>query len=648
MKKNLITSAILLAIPSLAVAQTEQTATLDEVKVYSAYAAPITQDKTASSVTVLTEKDFAERNATYVSDILKTIPSAMIAANGGRGTVTSLFLRGAESRHTAVVIDGVKINPINIGNVDLGGLPLNHIERIEVLRGEQSALWGSNAIGGVVYITTKKGLYKEKAFNLDVNFGLGSNLTRDASATVSGHHNGFYYDLHGGSHRTKGISALSRNSFRYHTEGGNEIKTGGASERDRFHRDNGALRLGYDVGDKGVEALASQSSQTVHIDDYNADTSGDYSRTRNQLLKLSGYWGNQAELFKHQASLSQFSSKAAHFGSNARHSEEKQLSANYQLDVNFDRDGEVTQAVSLLTDYAKTRYSSNHYLSEKTLSEKGVALEYRLFTEQDHSFSISGRYTENSQFQDAITGRVAGAYRLSPNFRLHASLGKAIKNPSITDLYGWDASYIGNADLNAEKSRGGDLGLLIESQDKQHSLDVTYFARVVNQLFSSQGTNCQTIVDPTWGTYTSCANYQSINLDDKSRIKGVEVAYHGKFSEKLAAFANYTFTRTKDSSQKELLRRPKHLANAGLSYQITPEWGSNINVAYVGKRIDTSYPSRVKMPAYALVNVGTNYQLNANLNVYVHLNNVLNKKYENVLGYGQDRRNLYVGLKGSF
>ncbi|TRC50270.1 TonB-dependent receptor domain-containing protein, partial [Mannheimia haemolytica] len=78
---------------------------------------------------------------------------------------------------------------------------------------------------------------------------------------------------------------------------------------------------------------------------------------------------------------------------------------------------------------------------------------------------------------------ISGAYRFSPNFRLHASLGKAIKNPSITDLYGWDASYVGNPNLKAEKSRGGDLGLLIESTDKKHSLDVTYFARVVNDLF---------------------------------------------------------------------------------------------------------------------------------------------------------------------
>lgn len=647
MQKNLITT-LLFSLPAVAVAQTEKPTELQPITVYSAYATPINQDKTASSVTVLTEKDFAERNATYVSDVLKTVPGVAMGANGGRGAVTSLFLRGAESRHTAVIIDGVKVNPVNGGNFDFGGLSLSNIDRIEVLRGEQSALWGSNAMGGVVYITTKSGLYKDKAFNLDYDLGTGSKGTYDGSVTVSGYNNGFYYALNGNSHRTKGISALSKNKFSYQAEDGSAVPpTGGAKERDKFHRDGGSLRLGYDVGDKGVEVLASQSSQTVNIDNGLTDELGQRTRTRGSLLKLGGYWGNDQELFKQTANVSQFKSNANTVGTYPSNSKEKRLNANYQLDVNFDREGNVNQAVSLLADYAKSRYSSNYYKQEKSLSEKSVAMEYRLFTEDDHSLSVSGRYTDNSLFKNALTGRIAGAYRLSPNFRLHASLGKAIKNPTITDLYGWDSSYIGNPDLKAEKSRGGDVGLLIESRDKKHSLDVTYFARVVNDLFSSQGNNCQ-LVTSEWGSYQQCGSYQAINLNDKSRIKGLELAYNGKFSDNLTAYANYTYTRTKDSQQKELLRRPKHVANAGVHYQITSALGANANVSYVGKRIDTIYPARVKMPSYTLFNLGADYQLNKQFTVYANLNNLFNKKYENVAGYGQYGRNVYVGIKGSF
>ena len=140
MKKNVITSAILLAIPALAAAE-EKEIQLEPIHVYSAYATPVNQDQTASSVTVLTEKDFAQRGATYVSDVLKTVPSLAVSTSGGRGTLTNVFLRGADANHTAVIIDGVKVNPVSGYGFDFGGLALSNIDRIEVLRGEQSALW---------------------------------------------------------------------------------------------------------------------------------------------------------------------------------------------------------------------------------------------------------------------------------------------------------------------------------------------------------------------------------------------------------------------------------------------------------------------------------------------------------------------------
>lgn len=649
MKKNLITTSLLFALPTLAFAQSETTkAELDTVTVYSAYATPVNQDKTASSVTVLTEKDFAERNATYVSDVLKTVPGVAIGSNGGRGAVTSLFLRGANSNHTAIIIDGVKVNPIDT-NFSFGGLSLSNIERIEVLRGEQSALWGSEAVGGVVYITTKSGLYKDKPFNVDFDFGLGSHNTRDASATISGYDNGFYYALHGDSHRTRGISVASKDTFRYTANDGSRIVTGGATEKDGFHRDNASLRLGYDDSKKGVELLASHYSQSFQNDDLKSGNVGQVytsyenlayyaMRDRETVFKLGGYWGSDQDLFKHKASVSHLKHDTDVFGLYAGTKDWKKLNANYQLDINFDREGSLTQAVSLLADYQRTSFISNNFENgEKRLSEKSLATEYRLFTEDDHSLSLSGRFTDNKLYPNAWTGRISGAYRLSPNFKTHASFGSAIKNPTVTDYFGWDSKYIGNPNLKPEKSLGGDLGVLIETADKAHSLDVTYFARNVNN-FIAMDEKCY------------C---QSINLDGTTKVKGVELAYTGKFIDNLTGYANYTYTNTRDSKGKELVRRPKHSANAGLAYQITDKLGSSVSVSYVGKRTDNYWDANyvshtVKMPSYTLVNLGTNYQITKNVNIYTNLNNLFDKKYENVIGYGQDGRNVYVGLKGSF
>ncbi|MBN6065484.1 TonB-dependent receptor [Aggregatibacter actinomycetemcomitans] len=644
MKKNLITTAILFSLPAVAFADETEKTELSPIHVYSAYATPVNQDQTASSVTVLTEKDFAQRNATYVSDVLKTVPGVAISASGGRGTLTNVYLRGADANHTAVIIDGVKVNPVSGYGFDFGGLSLSNIDRIEVLRGEQSALWGSDAMGGVIYITTKSGLYKDKPFNVDFDFGAGSHRTFDGSATVSGYNDGFYYALHGDSYRTRGISALSKNTFNYTAEDGTLVSVGGAKEKDKFHRDNTSLRFGYDDNQKGIELLSSHSSQTAHFDNSLTDENGHYTRTRETLFKLGGYWGNAQDLFKHKASISHIKTDSDTTGMASAY-DAKKLNANYQLDINFDREGPITQGLSLLGEYQKNTYNSSYFLTnEKKLTEKSIATEYRLFSEQDHSLALSGRYINSSEYDNSFTGRISGAYRLSPNFKTHASFGSAVQNPTITEYFGYNGSYIGNPNLKPEKSRGGDIGLLIETADKSHSLDVTYFSRRVQNFISTE-------YQGNWPNIVS----RAINLDGKSKIKGVEVAYNGKLTDELTAYANYTYTQTKDSQGMQLARRPKHTANAGLAYQITEKLGSDANVSYVGKRMDNYYESvppyatrKVKLPSYTLVNLGVNYQLLPNLNIYANLNNVFDKKYENVLGYGQDGRNVYVGLKGSF
>ena len=627
MKTNLITTALLLS--ASAFVQAETKTELEPISVYSAYATPVNQDQTASSVTVLTEKDFAQRNATYVSDVLKTVPGVAMGANGGRGALTSLFLRGAESNHTVVIIDGVKMNPVNGGGFDFGGLSLSNIDRIEVLRGEQSALWGSDAMGGVIYITTKKGLEKGKTFNVDYDFGTGSNRTVDGSLTLSGSNNGFYYALHGDSHHTKGISALSNNRFNYTAQDGTAVSTGGSTERDKFHRDNASLRFGYDDNQKGFDFLTSHSSQTANFDNSATDEKGYYTRTRETLFKLSGFLGNDDELLKHKVGVSHIKTDSDIVGYTSAY-DAKKLNANYQLDVNFDQDGAITQGMSFLAEYQKAKYEGSEYTSTKENTEKSIAAEYRLLHEDGHNVAVSGRYIKNSFYDNTFTSRISGGYRLSPNFKAHTSFGTATKSPTISEYFGYAPWTNPNFDLKAEKSRGGDIGLLIETTDRQHSLDITYFARNVKDLISYDGTTSK-----------------NKNVSGTSQIRGVELAYSGKLTTSLTSYANYTYTQARDNKKVDLIRRPKHASNIGLAYQITEKLGADANISYVGKRID-AFPMRTQMPSYTLANIGMNYQIVPNLTIYANLNNVFNKKYENVLGYGQDGRNVYVGLKGSF
>ena len=445
----------------------------------------------------------------------------------------------------------------------------------------------------------------------------------------------------------KGFLRVVKRVFNYTSISGAKSTNVPATEKDGFHRDNVSMRLGFDDSKKGVDFLASHSSQTLHLDNSAADELkfDDNTRTRETRYKLSGYFGNAEDLFVHKAAVShvkmdadtaQYQSWASAIGKTEYDS--KKLNTNYQLDINFDREGEVKQAVSVLADYQNTKYIASAYnFAEKKLTEKSVATEYRLFTESDHSLSVSGRYTDNSLFENAFTARLAGAYRLSQNLKAHASIGKAIHNPTFIDVYGWgnSTSWAANPNLKPEKSLGGELGLLVESNDKRHSLDTTLFARNVDNFLSAV---------PVRGSTA----YRTINRDGKTKIKGVEVAYNGKFTEQLSGYANYTYTYIKSENDKyglNYVRRPKHTGNLGLAYQITEKLSSDVNVSYVGKRLDSG---DFKMPSYTLANLGVNYKVVDSLTIYANLNNVFNKKYENIVGYGQDGRNVYVGLKGSF
>lgn len=652
----ILSPAFVVAQDSLDNQENPDTVVLDTVVVESVYAVPAERDNTGASVTVLTEKDFQQRGVTYVLDALKTVPSIAIDASGGRGTLSRVFMRGGAADHTLVVIDGVKANAADGNAFNFGLLPLSQIERIEILRGEQSALWGSDAIGGVINIQTKSGKYADKAFNADIHLGGGSGKTADFSTTLYGRQGGLYYSINAAHHRSQDVSASDENRFDFIARDGTAIVTGGALEKDKFQQTAGALSIGYEFERAGIEALLKHSTTTAHNDNSGtgsarlAGTAFDTvlenannprAKIKENTFKLSGYLGSRDDLVYQSAYWSQNNQKTTSYAYNSwanaasqTEARGKKTNVGYQIDVNFDRDGATTQAVSGLLEYQKNSLKQSSFGdSDKHIQQKSVALEYRLFNENDHALSVGIRHDNNSRFKNATTYRLSGGYRLSDNFRLHASLGSGIKNPTLIEYYGWAGTWQGNPNLKPEKSRGGELGLLIEDNSGNHALDITYFNRRVTDLIRSEAT-------------------QSVNQTGKSNIRGLELSYNGQLTPTLSAYANYTYTKALDNRAIPLVRIPKNTANVGVNYQFNDALAVYGNIHYQGKRSDLffgAFPfSTVDMPAYTLVNVGANYRINDNIETYFNINNVFDKKHENILGYGQPERSFYLGFKGRF
>lgn len=638
MRQQQLVTIIALALSTAATAQ--DSTTLETVYVDSVYAVPTEIDNTGSSVTVLTQQDFQDRNATYVTDILKTVPGVSISSNGGHGTTSGIFMRGASSKQTLVIIDGVRMNSVGGSGFNFGTLPLDNIDSIEILRGEQSALWGSDAMGGVIKITTKNGKNADKPLTASFNLGGGSNTTLDFDGSLSGRQGGLYYALNVSRNTTHSISARSENTFTYQAQDGSTIQTGGAVEDDHFQRKSISATLGYDFDNAGVEVFAKHNSYTIHYDPSSLaleSTTDPFTQRRENIVKLSGHLGSLDSLIRQSAYVSNTTGNSKTTSQYPSENDDKRLTAGYQLDFNFDRDGATTQALTALLDYRKDRLKTSNYNNYKDIKQTGVALEYRLFNEADHALSVGVRHNSNSEFANDTTYRLSGGYRLSDNFRLHASLGTGVRNPSMYDYYGYYGNYTPNPDLKPEKSRGGEIGMLIESSDGRHSLDATYFDRHTDDLIDTNS------------SYT-----QSINLDGTSKARGLELSYRGELSDALSLYANYTYTKTEDSSGTPLRRRPKSQASAGVKYQFNDKLSADANVLYVGERLDNYYDSAtyqskpVDMPDYTVVNLGADYKVSKNLHAYLSIDNVFDKEYENIIGYGQPTRTFYIGIKGTW
>jgi len=595
----------------------------------------------ANSISTIDSTEIVNKNSFNTFDLIKNEYGLSFSQQGTKASVSNVYIRGSNSSHTLVLIDGVEVNlpsdPSNFYN--FFSLPTENISRIEVLRGPQSTLYGSNAIAGVINIISAQGTGKP-AINLSAEGG--SYNTFKGTLTSLGKLDKFNYSVALSRIKSDGYSAASE---KY-----------GSTERDGYQLDNINSILGYEFSDnfktdfvirfnKSSSDLDQSLGSPEFWDDptYIFDQEEFFIRGQGKINLLDNKWNQRFGLtyFSNVREYS-FDTSAASFYSSWSNYDGKKYKADWQNDFHFFRNNLITAGV----EFELEETSSEYYLFSSfnppdyasiipkvDVNTFGFFVQDQFKTGESFFGSIGVRLDNNSQFGNAFTYRIAPAYMFwETGTKLKATFGTGFKAPSLFYLY--DPLY-GNPDLDPEKSLGWDAGVEQFIWSEGFSFGATYFFNKFDDMFG---------FDPF--------TFKTININ-KAETKGVEIFTKAALTDGFDIKANYTYTNAKDKSEntpdydKKLVRRPEHKAGIFISYSFNQFTNANVEFIYVGEREEPdfiNYPSRIIMPDYFLVNLAAHYDIFSFLRLQGRIENLLDKQYEEIYGYGTAGFSVYGGI----
>ncbi len=591
----------------------------------------------ASSISVIDSSEIANKNTFNVADLLKDQYGVYIAQQGGPGTLESIFLRGGNSSHTLVLIDGIEMNMPNdpSNTFDFSNLTTDNIERIEILRGPQSILYGSDALAGVINIITKKGYGKPKTF---LSLEGGSYGTIKGLGGLNGSIKLFNYSLTFSKYKTAGFSAAS--------------KKYGNTEKDGTDNENFSSQFGFNLHKNfNLNVYYRYNNANTDYDQHGGMFGDDPTyiykldesafRTEGDLSLLGGLINSKLgfSYFRNVRKYSFDSTLNNPFGSTSFYDGRKikfDMQNNLNLSENFKFIlGLETEQEKAYTEYYyfTSSYFYGNILPFSSSRTSAVYLENQ-FKFLNAIFGTVGiRYDHHQRFGSKITYRIAPAYIIwQTGTKLKATLGTGFKAPSLTFLF--DPAY-GNPDLKPEQSTGWDAGFE-QFVNNYLSFGITYFNNSFRNLF-------------TYG-----ANFKEVNLD-KALTDGLEFFVDIHPIEKLKLKANYTYTKAVDKSENSpdyneaLLRRPMHKIDLSINYDFSSDINTNIDLIYVGKRDDKIFTGnssqRTKLSPYTLINLSVSYKLFDYIRLNGRIENLLDKYYEEVYGYATPGFSAYAGIK---
>jgi vitamin B12 transporter len=596
-------------------------------------------NRVGQTVTVLDAQTLAQRQSATVVDALRSTPGISVARSGGIGSAASIFIRGAESDQTVVLIDGVKLNDPSSpgGGFNFGNLLIGNIDRIEVLRGAQSTLWGSQAIGGVINVRTRQPGEENAVY---ARAELGFRDTTQAVFNTTQRLGALSASLGVGSFKTDGISAFSEQR--------------GGQERDGYDNTGANISVNYAVNDAiSVDLRSWYSKGELNLDgflppNFSFGDANESSDTREQIhygaLNVAALDGR----LQHRVALARTDT------------DRRSVSFDAGVSETFLGDGrnrrieyQGSYAINTLwrstfgLERENSSYSSSSFGAPATGGRARLQSVYAQAVGDVHSWltiTAGLRADDHDRFGGATSASASAVAALNDaRTLLRASFSQGFKAPSLFQLQ----SDFGNRLLEPERSNGGDVGITQFSADGSASIGLTLFQRNSRDLIafvscaSSQQGICQ---NRPFGVYDNVAKAQAL---------GYELQAGWQANEALHVQANYTRLQSENRARgdlnfgNQLPRRPQRSGSLLVDYQNAFGFSMGATISDIGRSFDNVSNTRV-LENYQLLDLRAATPIWQNLTLTLRLDNALDEEYETAFGFGQAGRAGYVGLRYGF
>lgn len=583
-----------------------------------------------SSATVIQPVDLENRQTMILSDVLRDVPGIAVNRTGPVGGKTQVRIRGAEANHTLVLIDGIEAADPYAGEFDFATLTSDPGARVEILRGEQSALYGSDAIGGVInYITASGREMPGFAARLEGgSFGAlegavrGAGVVGDLDYAIGGSYSGI---------------------------GGFVVAPGGS-------RDIGSKigtvhgKVGYQIGQLTLRAVARYNYTDADLNDQDyfltgnaIDSGGHYTNSAFYALVGANYstqdgrWTTDLSAQLNNSRRRAFDDNGVETFGNTGRRRKASLASTLKLG-----DDNITHAITGAVDYEREEFQGTSLFLTgpnpfNTTDNWGIVGQYQLTVGDRIGVGGSIRKDFNNRFSDSTTWHAQASYRFDFGTRLHAAGGTGVKAPDFFELFGFSptSGFVGKPDLKPEKSTGWEVGAEQSFLGGHGRIDVTYFnAKLRDRII--------TVYFPV---------YTVDNLAGKSPHEGVEVSANFVLPAGFRFDGAYTYLTAKDENDLRLVRRPGNIGSANLAWRSKDDrFGANVTARYNGKALDTNFATfnAETLKAYTVVNIGADVQIMPGLSLYGRVENLFDEEYRENIGFQTAGRAAYGGFKARF